>query len=521
MKSVEQAVRSFEDRLNSQKLTVSALEGIVRETFPANKTQPTYEQPGLEDLMRQYHKRLENIDDLEMLIDSRINAKLDAGIPDWLHSQQIALSALEGIVKDIQSSSLQKDDARLPDLTQHGDDLKMLIDSRIDTKVDTVVVKLIDSRVDTKITEYDLSKPQRPTPLGLDTGMLECHSENWKRQASPRAESPKQKNMRAARKAAMEQGEAGQSPDKSKASSSDAAILSSCRDIKIMSCCEDASGKSAPSGDTGLDLAGLGRKISGSLNDGYTALTEGNGNETDAEAEDPNAWIEVWLESAEAGDLDVYTCLGLSNCFTWTPDTRKLLAKSLAVTTMQVVVPCILLVHEFKRGISVIPDAPVGGLRVTGCTLFAYSVYAMYCGAMDECRSLLLKFAFQKNLVAGNWVPLVLGEIANVLVAIILVVTMYAVYADMLEPIDFIQTAVAVNFLANVDAEFVNGDMRADALVNFRNMMEEFNKDNVDHTSRGGYCLELALSWSIWGIAFGGSSLSLFFLFYPDPHTHA
>lgn len=199
--------------------------------------------------------------------------------------------------------------------------------------------------------------------------------------------------------------------------------------------------------------------------------------ESDAESEDrlvrkPSVsqvvWVETWLESVESGELDVYTCLGLSNAFTWSPDTRKLAAKVFAVTTLQIVIPCIMLYLETVEGLTLDPAEEGKGFRLIGSALYLYSVYSMYNNALDECRSRLLNFAFTYNLPAGYWAPLVLGEVSNVLVSFVLVITLYIIYTHLTVPADLILNAVAVNFLGSVDAEFVSEDMKKDALANFR-----------------------------------------------------
>jgi len=123
---------------------------------------------------------------------------------------------------------------------------------------------------------------------------------------------------------------------------------------------------------------------------------------------------------------------------------------------------------ETVEGLTLDPAEEGKGFRLIGSALYLYSVYSMYNNALDECRSRLLNFAFTYNLPAGYWAPLVLGEVSNVLVSFVLVITLYIIYTHLTVPADLILNAVAVNFLGSVDAEFVSEDMKKDALANFR-----------------------------------------------------
>lgn len=232
-------------------------------------------------------------------------------------------------------------------------------------------------------------------------------------------------------------------------------------------------------------------------------------------------WVDEWLESVESGELDVYTCLGLSNAFTWTPDTRKLLAKVAAVTVLQIVIPCIMLFLETVEGLTIEPAVEGKGFRAIGSALYLYSVYSMYNNALDECRSRLLNFVFHFKLPAGYWAPLLLGEISNVLVSIVLVITLYIIYTHLTVPADLILNAVAVNFLGSVDAEFVNEDMKKDALVNFRELTSDIlsnpsmNTEKEKDEEMGNTLVDKITHTVLYGIAFSGMFLSIVFFFAP------
>lgn len=233
---------------------------------------------------------------------------------------------------------------------------------------------------------------------------------------------------------------------------------------------------------------------------------------------DEEVWVAEWLESVESGELDVYTCLGLSNAFTWTPDTQKMILKVFGVSVLQIMVPCIMLFQETAGGIRFRPMVSNFGFRLIGMALYLYSVYSMYNNALDECRSRLLAFAFKFQLPSGYWLPLVLGELSNVLVSVVLVLTLYVIFTNVSEPADLILNAVAVNFLGSVDAEFVNEDMKKDALDNFKLVtsacLQSEKDDDVDDGR--SQLLDKILKAMLYFIAGAGCFLGFLFLLCPS-----
>lgn len=235
------------------------------------------------------------------------------------------------------------------------------------------------------------------------------------------------------------------------------------------------------------------------------------------------SWHDDWLHSVECGELDIYTCLGLSNAFTFTPDTRKIIAKVIGVCVLQLLVPCILLKVELDAGFSYKPSIPGLGFRMMGCCLYLYSLYSMYNNALDECRSTLLQWAFDQNVPSGHWLPMMFGEITNVFVSLILVLTLFVIFVDVEHPADLILNAVAVNFLGAVDGEFVDDEMKQDALRNFREVFYEYGSDMQDNDDRKEHhCLNVVLSVLLTVIVVSGLFLAVVFLLAPSPeHTES
>lgn len=228
-------------------------------------------------------------------------------------------------------------------------------------------------------------------------------------------------------------------------------------------------------------------------------------------------WHDEWLSDVELGELDIYTCLGLSHAFTLTPDTRKVLAKVTGCFILQLLVPIILLKVELEAGFTYQPLISGIGFRTMGTCLYLYSLYSMYNNASDECRSSLLEWSIDQNVPMGHWLPLMVGELTNVFVSLILVVSLFVIFVDVERPADLILNAVAVNFLGAVDGEFVDDDMKQDALRNFRQVFYEYGADHQDETSGHHHTLNMLLNILLNVILISGLFFSVVFFVAPSP----
>merc|ERR1712048_1258958 len=106
------------------------------------------------------------------------------------------------------------------------------------------------------------------------------------------------------------------------------------------------------------------------------------------------------------------------------------------------------------------------------------------------------------------------GELSNVLVSVVLVLTLYVIFTNVSEPADLILNAVAVNFLGSVDAEFVNEDMKKDALDNFKLVTSACLQSNRDDDVDDGrsQLLDKILKAMLYFIAGAGCFLGFLFL---------
>jgi len=229
----------------------------------------------------------------------------------------------------------------------------------------------------------------------------------------------------------------------------------------------------------------------------------------------------LWLNAAENGELDVYTCLALSNASTFTPDTQRLVSKIIGCLLIQMLVPALLLLIEVEtmegKGFSVKPINHQWKFRLIGGCMLLYSLNHMYQNCLDECRAMMLEFALSMGLTYGYCWPLLLGEIANLIVGAILVITMYISFINTEDGTELVLNAVAFNFLGGVDAEFVDSKSHADACRNFKDITAPFRE--VMKGSRFS-CWAKLIGGSMFllrmGLVLLGSTLGIAFVFLPD-----
>jgi ABC-type multidrug transport system fused ATPase/permease subunit len=229
--------------------------------------------------------------------------------------------------------------------------------------------------------------------------------------------------------------------------------------------------------------------------------------------------FDAWLEMAESGELDIYSCLGLSDANNLDPDTRKLLAKIVGVLMLQLCVPVVMLWLQLTQGFHIRPLVPEIGFRTIGFALYLYSLYSMYNNALDECRSRLLRFALDNSLSSGYWWPLALGEFSNTMVSLVLVFTLYFIYTNSRSSVDLILNAVAVNFLGGVDAEMVNNEMRKDGVRNFQELTEQYRDDKAILTTntRIGNITDRVLYILLSSVVVSGTLLAVLFFSLASP----
>lgn len=246
-----------------------------------------------------------------------------------------------------------------------------------------------------------------------------------------------------------------------------------------------------------------------------------NGRENEASKEYGGLDRAHWLDAADNGELDVYTCLAVTNLSTNTPDTRRLVRKMMGCLFIQMLVPALLLAIEIEnitgKGLSLKPIDSELKFRIIGAVMLLYTLSRMYQNCVDECRAMMVDFAFSMGLPCGHCWPLLLGEIANLILGVVLMISMYIKFINIAAATDLVLNAVALNFLGSIHAEFVDSKSHADACQNFKDTTAPFRE--VMKGSRFS-CWAKLVGGSMFllrmALVLLGSILCIAFLFLPD-----
>lgn len=179
---------------------------------------------------------------------------------------------------------------------------------------------------------------------------------------------------------------------------------------------------------------------------------------------------EHWLVFAETGELDVYTCMGLSNGSDhFGPRTRNYIPLALMLVIMHFILPSLLLAYEVHR-FSYWSENQDLTYRLIGFILYLYSVLHMYTGAVDECRSILLNLALYRDISIWYIGPLLVGEIMNAYTSFTLTLVLFFVFCETSRPVELLIKCIAINFVIEVDNNWLTEDMRKDSIELFKRL---------------------------------------------------
>jgi len=172
-----------------------------------------------------------------------------------------------------------------------------------------------------------------------------------------------------------------------------------------------------------------------------------------------------WKDLADRGELCVYTCLSFKTG--GRSDVSNLVPQLTAIVALQVMVPALMLFHEMKAVHSAIRSFKHLEFRIVGFILYLYSIRSMFNNCVTECRSIFLEVAFQYNLPIPYVWPLVLGELINAFCSFTLCLTLFTIFCQAHHLPDLLINCIAINFIGNVDNEFVTEDLKKKAADNF------------------------------------------------------
>jgi len=210
-----------------------------------------------------------------------------------------------------------------------------------------------------------------------------------------------------------------------------------------------------------------------------TKLSLGSGTDTEEESSTVSeSEVEMephmleWLECASGGELDIYTCIGLSNGRDrFGARTRSLLPALGLLIFLQLILPALLMTYYTSQHEAADAEHSGWEFRIIGFGLYGYAVYSMYGAALDECRNRFLTMAVEYNISPWYTLPMLVGEFANAFTACILTTTLFFIFVTSTTPVDLVLNSLAINFLVSADNDFQEESIRDAAKEDFRMCM--------------------------------------------------
>jgi len=224
-----------------------------------------------------------------------------------------------------------------------------------------------------------------------------------------------------------------------------------------------------------------------------------------------------WIEVSAGGELDIYTCIGLSNGRDkFGPRTRQMVPVMFMLMFLQLLLPSLLM--SWYAGAHDAPSESGIEFRIIGFGLYGYAVYGMYGSALDECRSRFLQLGIEHNISPWYTLPMLVGEFSNAFTGCILTLALFAIFCASTTPVDLILNSLAVNFLVSADNDFSEDAVRDAAKADFRNCMaHEINAPvtaaNKIRNSLMSVAMCLCSVMRMFGICLVGFIFSFTFLF--------
>lgn len=193
---------------------------------------------------------------------------------------------------------------------------------------------------------------------------------------------------------------------------------------------------------------------------------------------------------AQTGELDIYTCMGLSSGENGPtgPRTKAFLPVVFMLIVMQMVLPFLLAAYvgQTFRWYAIEQDILY---RLIGLILYLYSVVHLYNSALDDCRTMFLQIAVGHNVSPAYVLPMLFGEFLNALTSLTLTVTLFVIFCSCHSAHHLLIHCVAINFVLSIDNEWTSEEMRQNALVDFESFKNkipdmEFQEDRHTKTKK-------------------------------------
>jgi hypothetical protein len=220
-----------------------------------------------------------------------------------------------------------------------------------------------------------------------------------------------------------------------------------------------------------------------------------------------------WLLLAKTGELDIYTCLGLS-FGTRESVAKKYLPQMFMLFVMHVILPTLLLIYEANRFHFKVANQDLT-YRLVGFLLYSFSICHMYIKAVDECRSLFLRLALYHDVSLWYVLPMIFGELINATTAFAMTIVLFFVFCETQSPAELLVKCVAINFVIEIDNDWVTEFMREEAIEQFQQLQfgEEGKKGDSFEVYLQRITNVITFCLKMGGTFCTGLFLGLFFFF--------
>jgi hypothetical protein len=226
---------------------------------------------------------------------------------------------------------------------------------------------------------------------------------------------------------------------------------------------------------------------------------------------------EAFKDHADSGELDIFTVIALKagNEGLFTADVNKMLIRVLIAIVFQLCIPIMMLSFRLKS-LSTEEAETDWRFRATGFLVYLYSLKGMHDAAYDACRDDLLNLAVRYPLPFAYVWPAIFGEILNCFVSIAMALTLYVNFLQQTHPADLVINALSLNFLGDIDTEFVDDELKSWADEHFDMLVE--TGPQLTRCPLISHCFIRFVGYSLWCTRIlvtccGGIVLAFCFLF--------
>lgn len=201
---------------------------------------------------------------------------------------------------------------------------------------------------------------------------------------------------------------------------------------------------------------------------------------------DTSELLKQFEDGVASGELDFYTCLSLSHgSAAFTPKMRSVMYFRLpTLLALQLLVPASLLSYQLRHWHWGAKKDTLE-FRLVGFIVYLFSVWRMYEASTDECRLMFLQFATKYSLAPRFTYVAVLGEVVAAFCGTTLVITLFTVFCTCEDPFSLVINCLAINFLCNVDNEFVDEELKKDAIISLRQLLGKEDSHPVHKVAIG------------------------------------